>query len=110
MSRRLHNATAAVLCASVLALVAAGSTATHTASASVPCRPGASLAYARGVGAATRSRTDVWGKRLLDDRGGPTYDAAAKLLAPLLYATQRGRKPLTSSGVYYLPLAYPTAV
>jgi hypothetical protein len=27
----------------------------------------------------------------------------AKLLAPLLYATQRGRRPLTRSGIYYLP-------
>ena len=85
-------------------------TTTRTAAGAVRCTPGASRAYARGVGAATRSRRDVWGERLLAARGGPTYDAAAKLLAPLVYATQRGRRPLTRSGVYYLPLAYPTDV
>jgi hypothetical protein len=52
----------------------------------------------------------VWGNKLLAPRGGPAYDAATKLVAPLVYATQRGRKPLTRSGVYYLPLAYPTDV
>jgi hypothetical protein len=76
----------------------------------VRCTPGASWAYARGVGAATRSRRDTWGDNLLARRGGPTYDGATKLLAPLVYATQRGRRPLTRSGVYYLPLAYPTDV
>ena len=109
MSKRLCTAVAAILCATA-AVLAVDATSMRTASASPSCAPGASRAYARGVGAATRSRTDVWGKRLLDARGGPTYDAAAKLLAPLLYATQRGRKPLTASGVYYVPLAYPTAV
>src|SRR5439155_25963890 len=38
--------------------------ATRSPSASVRCTPGASWAYARGVGAATRSRKDVWGDRL----------------------------------------------
>jgi hypothetical protein len=52
----------------------------------------------------------MWGDKLLAARNGPTYAAAAKLLAPLVYATQRGRRPLTRSGVYYLPLAYPTDV
>ena len=91
-------------------LVAVGATATRSASAPVRCTPGASWAYARGVGIATRSRRDAWGDRLLGARGGPTYAAATKLLAPLVYATQRGRRPLTHSGVYYLPLAYPTNV
>ena len=94
--------------AAVLSTV--GATATPSASASVRCTPGASWSYARSVGAATRSRRDVWGDRLLAPHGGPTYDAATKFLAPLLYATQRGRRPLTRSGVYYLPLAYPTDV
>ena len=74
------------------------------------CTPGASRAYAHGIGSATRSKRDVWGERLLAARGGPTYDAAARLVAPLVYATQRGRRPLTSSRVYYVPLAYPTNV
>ena len=87
-----------------------GGTTTKAAGAAVRCTPGASWAYARGVGAATRSKRDVWGDKLLAARNGPTYAAAAKLLAPLVYATQRGRRPLTRSGVYYLPLAYPTDV
>jgi hypothetical protein len=94
-----------------VALVAlAGAATTRSAGAAVRCTPGASQAYAGGIGAATRSRRDVWGDKLLAPRGGPTYEAATKLLAPLLYATQRGRRPLTRSGVYYLPLAYPTDV
>jgi len=87
-----------------------GATTSGPAAAAVRCTPGASWAYARGVGAATRSKRDVWGGKLLAERGGPTYAAATKLLAPLVYATQRGRRPLTRSGVYYLPLAYPTDV
>ena len=44
-------------------------------------------------------------------RGGPTYDGGDEAArAALVYATQRGRRPLTRSGVYYLPLAYPTDV
>jgi hypothetical protein len=95
-------------CAAVLSAV--GATASRPAAAALRCTPGASWAYARGVGAATRSKRDVWGEKLLAARGGPTYAAAARLLAPLVYATQRGRRPLTRSGVYYLPLAYPTDV
>ncbi|HEY2778319.1 MAG TPA: hypothetical protein VGI77_10475 [Gaiellaceae bacterium] len=93
-----------------MAFAVAGATATREAAGAVRCTPGASWAYARGVGATTRSRRDVWGNKLLAPRGGPAYDAATKLVAPLVYATQRGRKPLTRSGVYYLPLAYPTDV
>jgi hypothetical protein len=106
----LRRAALTALCASAVALAAVGATATHDAAGAVHCTPGASSAYAHGVGAATRSRRDVWGAKLLAARGGPTYEAATKLLAPLVYATQRGRRPLTRSGVYYMPLAYPTDV
>jgi len=93
------------------ALVAGvGATATRNAAGAIRCTPGASRAYAHSVGTATRSRRDIWGEKLLAARGGPTYDAATKLLAPLVYATQRGRRRLTASGVYYVPLAYPTDV
>jgi hypothetical protein len=34
-------------------------------------------------------RRDVWGDRLLAAPNGPTYEAAQKYLAPILYATQR---------------------
>jgi hypothetical protein len=101
----------ALACAAgAVVLASVGATATRTASGAVRCTPGSSLAYARGVGAATRSRRDAWGERLLAARGGPTYAAATKLIAPLVYATQRGRRPLTRSHVYYLPLAYPTDI
>ena len=102
--RALAFAAGAVVLASI------GATATRNAAGAIQCTPGSSLAYARGVGAATRSRRDVWGEKLLSGRGGPTYDGATRLLAPLVYATQRGRRPLTRSRVYYLPLAYPTDV
>jgi hypothetical protein len=98
------------IAAGALLLASVGATATRTAAGSIRCTPGSSLAYARGVGAATRSRRDVWGEKLLAARGGPTYDAATKLLAPLVYATQRGRRPLTRSHVYYLALARPTDI
>jgi hypothetical protein len=101
---------ALAIAAGAVVLASIGATATRNAAGAIQCTPGSSLAYARGVGAATRSRRDVWGEKLLDARGGPTYDAATKLLAPLVYATQRGRRPLTRSHVYYLPLAYPTDV
>jgi hypothetical protein len=106
----LPRSTATFLCAAAAALAAVAVTTARTATGALRCTPGASRAYAHGVGAATRSRRDVWGDRLLAARGGPTYEAAAKLLAPLVYATQRGHRPLTRSGVYYLPLAYPTDV
>jgi hypothetical protein len=102
------RAFAIAACAACVSTV--GATTTRPASAAARCTPGASWAYARGVGAATRSRTDVWGERLLAAPGGPTYGAATKLVAPLLYATRRGRRPLTLSHLYYLPFAYPTDV
>ena len=95
--------------AAVAFLAVAAATA-HGPAASAPCTPGASWSYAEGVGAATRSGRDVWGEQLLAARNGPTFEAAHRFLAPILYATQRGRLPLTPSHVYYLPLAYPTAV
>jgi hypothetical protein len=61
------------------------------------------------VGRAVRNGPDVWGNRLLEAPDGPTYASAKRFLAPLLYGMQRKRRPLTASGVYYLPLAYPTS-
>ncbi|HLK45433.1 MAG TPA: hypothetical protein VKT18_05570, partial [Acidimicrobiales bacterium] len=107
---RLPNARASIAAALGVAALSATATVSGPAAAAPRCTPGASWAYARGVGAATRSRRDVWGARLLAAPGGPTYAGAARLVAPLLFATQRQRRPLTSSGVYYLPLAYPTGV
>ncbi len=39
--------------------------------------------------------------------GGPSYDRAKALLAPLLYAVGPRGEKLTESGVYYVPFAYP---
>ena len=69
--------------------------------------PAASAAYARSVRAALSAHRDVWGRRLLQAPGGPTYEGARAVLAPLLYAAGRGGAKLTDSGVYYLPFAYP---
>jgi len=54
-----------------------------------------------------RSGRDVWGDRLLAARGGPTYAAARRFLPPLLYARGPRGRPLTASGVYYLPFGQP---
>ena len=43
-------------------------------------------------------------------RDGPSYAAATRFLTPLLLGQQRGRRPLTRSGVYYLPFALPLNV
>ncbi len=56
---------------------------------------------------ALASRTDVWGSRLLRAPGGPTLAGASGHLAPLLYARTAKGRPLTPSGVYYLPFAQP---
>jgi hypothetical protein len=68
--------------------------------------PRATPAYAGGVLRALRSKRDVWGEQLLKQPGGPTYDAVRRLLKPLWFARAR-QKPLTDSGVYYLPFAQP---
>jgi len=54
-----------------------------------------------------RSRQDVWGDALLAAPDGPTYEAAVRLLPPLLYARGPGGARLTDTGVYYLPFAVP---
>ena len=93
------------VCAAV-ALVLAGGGARGAARS--PCAaPAATAAYARSVHAALAAHRDVWGRQLLLAPGGPTYDRAKAVLAPLLYATGRGGAKLTDSGVYYLPFAYP---
>jgi hypothetical protein len=56
------------------------------------------------------ARRDVLGERLLASRGGPSLAAAERLLPPLLYAVGHGGRPLTASGVYYLPFTLPVSV
>ncbi len=88
--------------------------------------PGAAPADARGIGAscrrqpvtsaytggvlrALRAKQDLWGNQLIARPNGPTYGAVRRLLKPLLFARSQ-RKPLTASGVYYLPFAQPLGV
>jgi hypothetical protein len=66
-----------------------------------------SSAYAASVGDAAAAGRDVWGGELLRSPGGPTYASARRYLAPLTRALQWGRRPLTASGSYYVPLSYP---
>ncbi len=63
--------------------------------------------YAQRVEQALRSPRDVWGNRLLNAPNGPSYAAAAGRLGPLLYAQAPHGRPLTGSGVAYLPFAVP---
>jgi len=70
----------------------------------------ATPAYAEHVDRALRARRDLWGERLLAAPDGPTYAAASRYLAPLLYARGRGGRALTRSGVYYIPFAMPKSL
>jgi hypothetical protein len=67
--------------------------------------PKASPAYASRIEAALRSPLDLWGDAALRAAGGPTFANVSGHLAPLLYARTSGGRPLTASGVYYLPFA-----
>jgi hypothetical protein len=95
--------------AALAAAVVVTGVAVHAAPAAAAPRcahPRVSPAYAGSVLRALRAKRDVWGEQLLRRGDGPTYDAVRRLLKPLLYARAQ-RKPLTASGVYYLPFAQP---
>ena len=72
--------------------------------------PRASASHALRVASALRSGRDVWGEALLASPDGPTYEAARRYLPPLLYARAPGKRPLTDSGVYYVPFGQPLGV
>jgi len=88
-------------------LVAVGLLAPAHAAFAACAAPRASPTYIARVEAALRSRIDVWGKTALQAPGGPTFANVSGHLAPLLYARTSGGRPLTASGVYYLPFAEP---
>src|SRR3954470_17474160 len=99
MARRLATA---------VAIIAAAATAAQAA----PARPGCSnppdgAAHTRAVLAALRSTRDRWGEQLLRRPGGPTASAVRGYLPPLLLARGPKQRPLTRSGVYYIPIADP---
>src|SRR4051812_30348289 len=90
-----------------LAGLAAGATAAgRTHSVACPARH-ASAGYTASVRAAVSSKHDLWGGQLLRARGGPTYAAARRFLAPLTEGMQWEGRPLATSGSYYLPLSFP---
>ena len=92
----------------VAAVVALFPPASH---ASARCTvPKVSAAYAQRVNRVLEAGRDVWGDRLLAAPNGPTFAAAIRLLPPLLYAAGHGGRPLTASGVYYLPFTLPVSV
>ena len=70
-------------------------------------RRGRPPAHASRVERALRTRHDVWGNALLSAPDGPSYEAARRLLPPLLYARAPGKRALTESGVYYVPFGQP---
>ena len=100
---------AIAVAASVLVAAFAGSS-TATSSAPACGAPAASAAYAQRVRAILDSGHDVLGERLLRSPSGPTFAAASRLLPPLLFAAGHGGRPLTASGVYYLPFTLPYSV
>jgi pimeloyl-ACP methyl ester carboxylesterase len=69
--------------------------------------PRATAAHTSRVVRALSTRHDVWGNALLNAPDGPSYEAARRLLPPLLYARAPGKRALTESGVYYLPFGQP---
>ena len=95
------------LLSAVVVLAAAGGASAERSAVGACTPPRASAAYTAQTLAAVRSRTDLWGNRLLATRGGPTYAGAARFLRPLLYARGARGAKLTDSGVYYLPFAQP---
>jgi hypothetical protein len=87
-------------------IVLSADTAVPAGSATVCSQHWASEAYTASVQRAIDSGIDLWGNQLLAQKGGPTLASAQRFLTPLLYATQRQQRPLTSSGFYYVPLSF----
>jgi hypothetical protein len=93
------------------ALAAAAVALFPPVSSAAPCAaPRVSEAYAERVSRVLAAGRDVWGSRLLAAPNGPTFEAASRLLPPLLYAAGHGGRRLTASGVYYLPFTLPISV
>jgi hypothetical protein len=101
-------------CVIAIALLAAGATvvcSAPTSAAPSSCsEQRANAALAARVERVLQAGRDVWGDALLARPGGPTYEAARRHLPPLFLAYGRGRKPLTDSGVHYLPFGQPLGV
>ena len=96
-------AVAVLLFATLAVAVAPAGAATPGACVERRADPG----HLRQVDKVLRARRDLWGEALLKAPSGPTYAAARRHLPPLLLARAPGKRPLTASGVYYLPFAQP---
>src|SRR4051812_15291398 len=89
-------------------IIAAAATAARAAPPRPACsNPPAGAAQMRAVFDALRSTRDRWGEQLLRRPGGPTASAVRDYLPPLLFARGPKQRPLTQSGVYYVPIADP---
>jgi pimeloyl-ACP methyl ester carboxylesterase len=95
----------AALVAAVAVVVGRAEQAATKTSGCAP--PRATAGHASRVERALRTHHDLWGNALLRAPDGPSYEAARRLLPPLLYARAPGKKPLTESGVYYIPFGQP---
>jgi hypothetical protein len=97
----------ALIVAAAAAVVAAG---TGARAPTPGCATAATPAsYSRSVQRALRAGEDVWGNALLRSPGGPTFAGATRYLKPLLLARGPQQKPLTRSGVYYVPFVDPSS-
>lgn len=76
--------------------------------AGAPCRsPALERSSIARIDKVLRAGRDVWGEALLAAPDGPTYEAAARYLPPLLLAKAAGQTRLTASGVHYLAFSQP---
>src|SRR5689334_19777326 len=101
MARRLGIAAAAIAAISAVAQAPASPSRAECSN------PPAGAAFTRSVLAALRSPRDRWGEQLLRRPGGPTVAAVRARLPALLLARGPRQRPLTRSGVYYIPVADP---
>jgi hypothetical protein len=102
MARRLGLLAVAIIAAAAMA-AQAGPAPARAACSSSP----AGTAHTRAVLEALRATRDRWGEQLLRRPGGPTVAVIRGYLPPLLFARGPKQRPLTRSGVYYLPITDP---
>ena len=108
MTAPVRAAVRGVIVIAALAALFAGGRAQPAATKTAGCgAPRATAAHTKRVERTLRTHHDVWGNALLNAPDGPRYEAARRLLPPLLYARAPGKRALTESGVYYLPFAQP---
>jgi hypothetical protein len=108
----MDRVVASARCAAVALLVAGvcAASGTRAAVAAKPAcsRPSITSGYAASVRRVLAHGRDVWGNQLIHSRTGPTYDAAAAKLKPLLFAAGPNRRLVTDTGSYYLPFGWPS--